>query len=182
MDTILLTNEGFIRNITNIDDNISSKFLTPAILEAQEIDLRQCIGDSLLRSLKDKVKNKAVSGVYTDILDQIQYYLAYQVASNVCVKVNYKIANAGCVQTSDDHVNPIDWDTCMRLRDQYMRLADSFKASLQRFLLQHRTEIPELSENKAHEIQSCLYSAASAGLWLGGARNNVRKGNKYNSR
>ena len=96
MKEILLTSEASVKGLTAISDNVESKYLLPAIREAQEIYLREIIGDPLLAKLKWCVDNDAFRGSfsteafnesfqadtgsnqpYKNLLDKIQYYLAY---------------------------------------------------------------------------------------------------------
>ena len=56
------------------------------------------------------------------------------------------------------------------MRDYYISKADFFCIEVQNYLLNNRTLFPELTEGDIHRIHSCLYSAASCGLWLGGPR------------
>ena len=123
MKEILLTSEASVKGLTAISDNVESKYLLPAIREAQEIYLREIIGDPLLAKLKWCVDNDAFRGSfsteafnesfqadtgsnqpYKNLLDKIQYYLAYKAVAELIPKVSHKIANMGVVKTSDDNV------------------------------------------------------------------------------
>lgn len=44
------------------------------------------------------------------------------------------------------------------------------RKKVQVFLQKNVNEIPELSQDDCRDIQANVYSAASTGLWLGGAR------------
>ena len=48
--------------------------------------------------------------------------------------------------------------------------ADAYCLDLQHFLLRNRDDYPELTDNCCHNIKSNLHSAASCGIFLGGAR------------
>ena len=118
MKEILLTSEASVKGLTAISDNVESKYLLPAIREAQEIYLREIIGDPLLAKLKWCVDNDAFRGSfsteafnesfqadtgsnqpYKNLLDKIQYYLAYKAVAELIPKVSHKIANMGVVKT-----------------------------------------------------------------------------------
>ena len=44
MQEVFLTNENAVRSVTNLDNNIESKFLQSSIREAQEVYLQEVLG------------------------------------------------------------------------------------------------------------------------------------------
>ena len=99
IEKTLLVDETFIKSVTNISDNIRSKLIEPAIFEAQNEDLREVLGDKLLNRLIDLVSSndiyKEEYSNYKELLIKCQYFLAYTVASNICILTAVKIDNAG---------------------------------------------------------------------------------------
>lgn len=174
MTEILLTSEAFVKETSNISDNLAGKYLLPAIREAQEINLRGFLGDALLDKLKELVAAGQIKApgneAYAQLLDQCQYFLAYQTIAGLPYKISYKLANIGVAKNSDTNVQPCTADELGAVQRYYQGKADYYASRLQRYLLRHREEYPELSENDCYNIHRNLYSAASCGLWLGGAR------------
>ena len=189
MKEILLTSEASVKGLTAISDNVESKYLLPAIREAQEIYLREIIGDALMAKLQWCVDNNAFRGAfapadfnddfetegggnpqYKKLLGKIQYYLAYKTVAELIPKVSFKIANMGVVKTSDDNVQNATYNEIVLQRDYYVSRADYYCLMLQNFLLENKSDYPELSQQKANEIHATLKSAASCGIWLGGPR------------
>lgn len=166
---VFLISENNVRAYTNMDDNIQSKFLKPAILESQ-LELEGILGEKLLAKIQDEISGNTISGIYKDILDDAQYYLAYNTMSKVIVMATVKIANVGAITTNDDNMYSIGIKDAYGLEEYYKRKVDSWTLRLQNFLLKHRVEIPELTDNKVNEIKSNLFSASSTGVFLGGAR------------
>lgn len=174
MAEILLTSERFVKETTAISDNIAGKYLLPSIREAQQIGLRNIVGDRLLQRLCTLVQsgdiNKEANAVYKATIDKAQYYLAYMAVAELLPKVGYKVANAGVVTTPDDKVVNASYDDIQRNIDYYTAKADVWCMDLQYWLLDHREELPELSADDCRRIDSNLLSAASCGVWTGGAR------------
>ena len=77
MAEILLTSEAFVKSVTNVSDNLAGKYILPSIREAQEQGLKGIIGDCLLSKVKHLFKTNQLAGVYKDLVDHSQYYLAY---------------------------------------------------------------------------------------------------------
>lgn len=174
MAQILLTSEAFVKNITNISDNIEGKYLLSAIREAQDIRLKEIIGSALLNKLKAIVANREINSAdnihYKVLVDQCQYYLAYQTLAELPMKISYKLTNLGAVRTSDEKAQNISHDEVAKVQYYYQSKADFYAHELQGYLLRHSNDYPELDANDCREIRKNLHSAATCGLWLGGIR------------
>lgn len=167
---ILLTSEDFVKSMTNISDNIAAGYLLPSIREAQDMYLQEVIGTNLFEALKAKVAAGQVAGAYLALLGKAQYYLAYQAIALLLPKVSVKITNAGAVRTNDDNMTNIDGEEVNLLASQYQQKADFYCRRLQEWICANRADLPELPRVKADQIAAQLYSAASSGIFLGGAR------------
>ena len=179
MEKILLVSANFIKNVTNIDDNMPGKLIEPAIYEAQAEGLRTVLGDCLVDRLEELVRTDEIDNegyeMYKALLTKCQYYLTYTVMANICMLTAVKVSPAGLEQVSDEHMEPLDMDDSFRLQSFYQKKADYLCHQLQNFLINNRKDYPELSENQCHKIKSNLFSSATTGLWLGGRRNPNRR-------
>ena len=177
---VLLSSEKFIKNTTNISDNVAGKFILPSLREAQEINFRGIVGDCLLNALKQMVAdNVFVDPIqpeylpYKELLDRAQYYLAYQTIVEVCGKVTYKIGNFGVAKSSDENLQPVGPDELDQQRTYYQSKADAHCYQLQGWLLENRASFPELRDCDCSRMKANLYSAATCGIWLGGPRSKI---------
>lgn len=174
MKDVLLISESFIKNVTNLSDNLSGKLLFPAIRESQEIGLREILGDDLLDKLKSLVEENTINDKanqkYKELLTQCQYYLAYQTTANVCILTAVKIDNAGLQQVSDEKMNPVNINDSFTIKDYYIKRADFYCLRLQNYLIENKKSFPELTNSDCNKIASNLHSSATCGLWLGGIR------------
>ena len=177
MAEILLSSEAFVKSVTSASDNLSGKYILPSLREAQEIGLRGILGDDLLAKLKVLIKNGTLEtesgGADKILVDHCQYYLAYMTIVEVTNKVSYKIGNFGVTKTSDENLQVASQDEIAKMQYYYQSKADACCLDLQNFLLEHRKDYPELTENSCHKIESNLHSAASCGIFLGGARGRI---------
>lgn len=178
MAEILLSSEAFVKSVTSASDNLSGKYILPSLREAQEIGLRGVLGDNLLSKLKELLKNNQidieVNAAYKSLLDRCQYYLAYTTIVEVTNKVSYKIGNFGVAKSNDENLQVATQDEIGKMQFYYQSKADACCLDLQNFLLEHRADYPELTENCCHKIKSNLHSAATCGIFLGGARGKKR--------
>lgn len=173
MTDVLLTSEDFVKSMTNISDNVAAGYLLPSIREAQDMYLQPVLGTRLFDCLKDKVAAGPVSGIYLQVLNKAQYFLAYQAIALLLPKVSVKIANMGAVRTNDDNVQNVTTEEAIGLAEQYQKKADFYCRRLQEFVCANSAQIPELSKQQADQMAANLYSAASCGVWLGGARGKI---------
>ena len=178
MAEIILTSEKFVKSVTSVSDNIAGKYILPSLREAQEQGLKGILGDALLAKLKGLVANKEIdlesNAAYKILLDRCQYYLAYAAIVEVTNKVSYKIGKFGVAKSSDENLQVASQDEIGKMQYYYQSKADARCLDLQNFLLQNRSDYPELTENCCHNIESNLHSAASCGIFLGGSRGKRR--------
>lgn len=174
MAEILLSSEAFVKSVTSASDNLSGKYILPSLREAQEIGLKGILGDDLLSKLKGLIRSGDLEtesgGVYKTLVDHCQYYLAYMTIVEVTNKVSYKVGNFGVTKTQDENLQVATQDEIAKMQYYYQSKADACCLDLQSFLLEHRADYPELTDCCCQKIESNLHSAASCGIFLGGAR------------
>lgn len=175
MAEVLLTSESFVKSVTSISENVFGNYLLPSIREAQETSLRGVLGDSLTDRLKEVVSSPETSEKrYLDLIDKLQYFLAYSTIVKLIPKVQFKIGNAGVIKTTDENIQTATFSEIEKMIFNYQNQADVECRKLQQWLLKNYSDYPELSENDCRSIKANLTSAASCGLWLGGARGKRR--------
>jgi hypothetical protein len=179
MAEILLSSETFIKSVTNISDNVAGKYILSSLREAQEVSLKSIIGIPLLEKLKDLVKSGEIESDanmrYKYLLGKIQYYLAYMTIVELIYKVSYKIGNAGLVKTADENLQVASLDEIVSQKEYYQGKADYHCMELQQYILEDMVDYPEVDEATCRKIHTNLYSAATCGIFLGGARGKRRR-------
>ena len=180
MAEILLSSEAFVKSVTSVSDNLSGKYILPSLREAQEIGLKGILGDSLLAKLKTLVKDNAIESPvnvhYKELIDRCQYYLAYVTVVEVTNKTSFKVGNFGVTKSTDDNLQVATQDEIAKMQYYYQSKADACCYDLQNWLIEHRTDFPELNDCDCRRIHSNLYSAATCGIFLGGARGKSKRG------
>lgn len=174
MAEILLTSETFVKSVTNVSDNLAGKYILPSIREAQEQGLKSILGDCLLSKVKRLFNTDSLEGIYKELVDHCQYYLAYAAIVEVTNKVSFKIGNFGVAKSTDDNLQVASYDEIVKMQYYYQTKVDAYCLELQQWLLQNRESIPELTESQCRKLSSNLHSAASCGIFLGGARGKRR--------
>ena len=179
MAEILLSSEAFIKSVTNISDNVAGKYILSSLRVAQEVSLKSIIGMPLLEKLKDLVKNGEIDSDinmrYKYLLGKIQYYLAYMTIVELVYKVSYKIGNAGVVKATDDNMQIASFEEIISQKEYYQGKADFYCMELQQYILDDMIAYPGVDEATCRRIHANLYSSASCGIFLGGARGKRRR-------
>ena len=179
MAEILLTSEAFVKSVTNVSDNLAGKYILPSIREAQEMKLKGILGDPLLSKLKYLIEHYQIDSVqnlaYKDLLNHCQYFLAYSVIVEVTNKVSFKIGNFGVAKSNDENLQVGSYDEIVQMQYYYQSKADAYCLDLQNWILENKESFPELTSSQCHKISSNLYSAASCGIFLGGARSKTKR-------
>ena len=174
MAEVLLTSEKFVKSVTNISDNVAGKFIQPSIREAQEINLRGILGSCLLEAVKSLVKEGTIGNEgnekYKDLVDECQYFLAYQTIVELIPKVSYKVGNFGVAKSQDENLYVASVEELARQQYYYQSKADAHCLLLQQWVYDRRASFPELDECDCNRIKANLYSAATGGVWRGGPR------------
>ena len=175
MAEILLTSEAFVKSVTNVSDNLAGKYILPSIREAQEQGLKSILGDCLLSKVKHLFNTDSLEGIYKELVDHCQYYLAYAAIVEVTNKVSFKIGNFGVAKSTDENLQVASYDEIVKMQYYYQTKVDAYCLELQQWLLQNRESIPELTESQCKKLSSNLHSAASCGIFLGGGRGKIRR-------
>ena len=174
MAEILLTSEAFVKSVTNVSDNLAGKYILPSIREAQEQGLKSILGDCLLSKVKHLFNTDSLEGIYKELVDHCQYYLAYAAIVEVTNKVSFKIGNFGVAKSTDENLQVASYDEIVKMQYYYQTKVDAYCLELQKWLLDNRGSLPELTECQSKRLSSNLHSAASCGIFLGGARGKRR--------
>ena len=179
-NTMIITPDE-VRTLSNISDNVNSKVLAAAIRTVQDDELMLIVGEPLLEKLKDVKENggpeitpdqKAPAGrsIYTEVIEKAKMFIINKVIAELVVMINYKIDNAGLIQTSDDNIECLGIDDTLTLKGYYDSRADHYAHLLQNFLIENLSRIPELTQPQVYKIHATLHSAGSPSVFLGGAR------------
>ena len=167
-NTMIITPDE-VRTLSNISDNVNSKVLAAAIRTVQDDELMLIVGEPLLDKLKD-VKENGGPEIYTEVIEKTKMFIINKVIAELIVMINYKIDNAGLIQTSDDNIECLGIDDTLTLKGYYDSRADHYAHLLQNFLIENLSRIPELTQPQVYKIHATLHSAGNPSVFLGGAR------------
>ena len=89
--------------------------------------------------------------------------------------MSYKIGNAGVVKATDEQLQVATLQEILANKEYYQGKADAYCKEIQNYILENRSAFPEVDDNTCHRMKGNLYSAATCGFFLGGARGKRRR-------
>ena len=97
-------------------------------------------------------------------------YLIFQTAANFAFISSNKLANFGVVQSTDEHLTYSE-NAQIRTQSFWQNKADMYARKIQQGIIHDYTTYKTYIDRAAVEgMKANLYSFASCGIWLGGAR------------
>ena len=159
-----------------VNQNLENEYLYSAIDEAQDIFLREIIGDSLYETLQNKLSEANIDGVYQTLLDiYVKIYLKYKVLSLLCVPLNFKLRNIGIAQQFSNEVNTTSLEDTKYIQNYYEGKADFYANRLTKFL--QTNDIPEYKcscnqitePNELHPVSSIYLGNSKKRVFFGGS-------------
>ena len=174
INNVLMISEDFVKSNSNLSDNVWGKYLLPAIREAQHIHLQSILGTTLYEALLTKIVEGSLDDQYKELVDDYcQWYLLYEVLSDIVDVLDVKLVNMGTIRNRDEYVDNISDGERVRLKHNYEFKADWYCRRLQEYLLDNADAFPELDACACESIRANLQSAASTGIFLGGFRSRI---------
>lgn len=169
---VLLCSEDFVKTNSALNDNLWGKFLLPAIVEAQDINLQTYLGECLYKTILNMVADGSITAStnesYKALLDDcIQPYLLYQIQANIVPVLNVKMANIGSVVSKDEYINTLSQGNIDLVQSDFQHKADFYAQRMLNFILNHSNEL-NLDECACRSLRAHLDSSASTSIWLGG--------------
>ena len=150
-----------------LNDNIASELILPSIQTAQDIYLRQTLGDSLLDKICCLVRENELEEPYKTLLDEyIIIYLEYLAMAELCVPSTFKLGNIGVGQNYDSNVNTQTIQNVKYLESYYKQKASFYENRLTTFIQKHYNLYPEYKT--VSDVTVSSESTLQCGIYLGG--------------
>tara|TARA_R100001244_G_scaffold56079_1_gene47873 strand:+ start:2429 stop:2974 length:546 start_codon:yes stop_codon:yes gene_type:complete len=132
---ILFITETFIKNYSNIDDNVDTQYITPVIDLVQKMYIRPILGTALYNELVTQITDDAVSVNNVNLIENyIQDAMLYYVLSEGLPSFTYKIENKSVSTKTSDNATPVDNSIIQSEVARYKDRAEFFAQTLIDFL------------------------------------------------
>lgn len=158
-----------VKDVTNISDNLSEKYILTAIREAQQTELTTVLGVHFISTLEhlietNEIGNPEHANIKFVLDNYISYFLIYDVIEKLIPLVSVKLDNAGAVMSENEDTENLSFSDMLKLQDYYRQKSDFYKNRLQKYLRNNSSMFGDLL------CCSELDSAYSSPIFLGGKR------------
>lgn len=141
--TLLLTPDELKAN-GFLNANVDNEYVVPAIEEAQDVFLREILGDSLLDKLTELTEAEQIDGKYEELVEgYVKYYLKYKTLGILCMSVNFKVRNAGLIQQYGNEMNSVGIEETKYFANYIESKAEFYENRLTTFLKKNIKYIPD---------------------------------------
>lgn len=146
MSKAVFISEDYIKQNTNINDNVDVKLLKMAIIEAQELHLLEAIGTALYNDLNTKIIADPDLSGYPNELALMRLYvrpmLKYWVLYEATPVLLFKLTNKANSTSTSDNSNPIQYEDMKYSQNQYKAKAQVYTERLIKYLQANYTTFP----------------------------------------
>jgi len=159
---------------SHIDRNVDNELIVSAIFDAQRVHLYPVLGKDLYNKISSDIENDTLTGIYSDIYDELQIPMSYWTSFELVQFLNTKYTNVNLGQKSTDNSQPADLQREIYIRKSSESKAQSVTKDLVNFLETNKLIISEynlfINKNKNDFAYTDIYTG-----------NNLYKKDKYSS-
>lgn len=173
---VLLCSPETIKSNNMLDCNVDDSMISSVIYTAQNVYLRDILGDKLVTKLQTLVYNSinniednindANNTVFKALLDTfVKDVITYKVLSDLVVLNTLKIKNAGVVQLSDTNISTVSLNDLKYLKDYF----DTYFNSALNRMTDYINNNKDTFKNYTHIGCECEDNKkyGNIGIWLG---------------
>ena len=168
-----LTSPDDVKAGSHVNYNVDDSDCAAAIRTAQNIYLRDIIGDKLLDAVIEMASGGTIdnpeNAAYKELLDNyITEYLTVKAMVEICVPISFKIRNMGLTQDYDTNVQAAQLRNIAEVADFFETQSIDRCKRMIKFLLANRAAFPELDlQCVCGEESPNLRLRANTQLYLG---------------
>lgn len=153
---------------TVVNANLDDLYLQNAINEAEDVYLREILGDLLYNTIINKINNQTLNGKYLTLVNNfIKIYLQYKVQALLVPQVAFKIRNSGILSQYDQGFSTTSVKDTMYIQEQYDSKSEFYANRLTEYLQKNAADFPEYGWSQDNITQPTL-SQNVTGIYLGG--------------
>lgn len=141
---VLLISLDKIRQMSDIDSNISDDMLQRTLIEVQDMMLRPVIGRPLLNTVYTAVGAGNVSDLHKDLIEnRLQKLICAGIEYRIIFKLNFQLLNKGVTKQKGKNDETLSKEEITRLQKEKLEKFNFYATDLRKYLLYHSTEFPE---------------------------------------
>jgi len=144
MATVLFISETFLKDNTQVSNNVDVKYIREAILWVQDSEIQNVLGSTLYDKLKDDINGSTLAGVYKTLVDDyVQICLKHYTVAECLPMAHYKITNKGLQIQDSEQSNPASTSSVDRLVEKENNKAAWYRQRMIDFLCENSSDYSE---------------------------------------
>ena len=144
MANVLFISETFLKQNTQVSDNVDVKYIREAILWAQDSEIQTILGSTLYNYIKTQITASTLTGVYKTLVDEyIQVTLKHYVTAECLAMATYKITNKGLQIQDSEQSSPASTSNINFLVEKETNKADWYRQRMINYLCENSSSYPE---------------------------------------
>ncbi len=150
----LFISETFVKENSEIDENVDMKLINPTIWYCQKQYLEKTLGTNLYNDLLAKVVAGTLAGDDLTLVDDyIADALLFWVKFEIQIPLTYKMRNKSVSTNTDPNSQPVSFDIHKYLKDDFKAKAQYFTLRLENYLCANSTLYPTYcTEDESDEL------------------------------
>jgi len=144
MADILFISQSFLKENTQVSDNVDVKYIRESILWSQDSQIQPILGTTLYRKLQTDIQASSLTGVYKTLVDDyIQVCLKHYVTAECLQMAHYKITNKGLQIQDSEQSQPASSTRLDKLVEKEQNKGDWYRQRLIDYLCEYTSLYPE---------------------------------------
>lgn len=143
---LLIDDQDIFGRSSEVNGNVSPDVLRGEIINAQDMFLRDILGDELYFKILEDFDNNALTGIYLDMFPGITDVVIFRTIQRAMLPLTKQITNKG-IQTGSSDFSQSASDSAMWTHyNRYKRDAEFYERRLFNFLKENKDDIPEYTK------------------------------------
>lgn len=144
MATALFISETFLKQNTQVSDNVDVKYIRESILWCQDTEIQPTLGSTLYNKIITEIIAGTLTGVYQTLLeDYIQVCLKHYVTAECLAMAHYKVTNKGVQIQDSEQSSPASTSGVNFLVEKEKNKGDWYRQRLINYLCENSSSYPE---------------------------------------
>jgi hypothetical protein len=134
--------EQFLKNKTPITQNVDAKDLAPFMEMTVRTYIQPILGYNFNNELLEKFNDETLSVIETDLVEFIQFVVAFYATYDAIPSLTFRISNKGIQSQFGDYQNSEGVATVEYLRNNMLKFARVHESNLRAFLDLNKDQFP----------------------------------------
>lgn len=141
---IYFVTETYIKDYTNVGENVDSNNIVPFVKNAADSYVRSIIGNEFYKYLLDAYNNQTLDPDEVELVqDYIKQSVAWRAAADIVVESSYQLSNKGIQTQSGDYSSSPEYKVIMFNYHHTSDKASLYDDLLAKFLVKDKLKYPQ---------------------------------------